>query len=89
MSKPQFERCFSGINAGMPSKGVLPSSRQARVIDKGPLKAEMVYRMNGWISALAGIEAAGNQTSVTVIGNYAVPVGQCGPCLNWRNDLKN
>ena len=36
----------------------------------------MVYRMNGWISALADIEAAGNQTSVTVVGNFAVPVAK-------------
>ena len=76
MSKPQFERCFSGINAGMPSKEVLPSSNQAQVIDKGPGKAEMVYRTNGWISALADIEAAGNQTSVTVVGNFALPVAK-------------
>jgi hypothetical protein len=76
MSKPQFERCFSGINAGIPSREVGPSSYQAQVIDKGPGKAEMVYRMNGWISALADVEAAGNQTSVTVIGNFAVPVAK-------------
>jgi hypothetical protein len=76
MSKPLFESCFSGIKAGMPSREVGPSSYQAQVTDKGPGKAEMVYRTNGWISALADIEAAGNQTSVTVIGNFAVPVAK-------------
>lgn len=76
MSKPQFERCFSGINAGMPSREAGPTSNQAEVIDKGPGKAEMVYRINGYISALADIEAAGNQTSVTVIGNSALPVAK-------------
>ena len=69
-----IERCYSGRAPGYGSPP--PPSQQAQVNIKGPGKAELVNTQAGYILVLADIEAAGNSTSITVMGNKAAPLSR-------------
>ncbi len=74
--RPSFENCYSGITAGMAVREVGPASNRAQVNVKGPGKAELIHYMNGYIVGMVELEAAGNSTSVTVLGNEAAPIAR-------------